>query len=97
MNRESSGAGTETEAAVSIEPPDPELAAALAAADEELSRLEAAGCRAEQLPLFIAALHEYNEVKDAAQLVMGRIAELDGVTVRAVHQRYSSLPPTEQS
>ncbi|KAF0295650.1 tRNA (guanine(10)-N2)-methyltransferase [Amphibalanus amphitrite] len=68
----------------------------LAAADAELARLEAAGCRAEQLPLYIDALHGYNEIKDAAQLVMGRIAELDGVTVRSVHQRYECLPPAER-
>ena len=83
--------------AVDVERPDPELSAELAAADADIARLESAGCRAEQLPLYIAALHDYNEIKDAAQLVMGRIAELDGVTVRTVHQRYTGLPPGEQS
>lgn len=72
-------------------------AAALQEVEAEIASLEAAGCRVEDLALYIDALHRYNEVKDAAQVVMGRIAVLDGVTVREVHSRYTVLPESERN
>lgn len=34
------------------------------------------------------ALHQYNDIKDATQLVLGRLAILEGVTVAEIHQNY---------
>ncbi|KDN37208.1 Swi5-domain-containing protein [Tilletiaria anomala UBC 951] len=36
----------------------------------------------------IRLLHEYNEVKDATQILLGRLAHIEGVTIKAMHQRY---------
>lgn len=68
---------------------------AMASMDAEIARLRAEGCSVDQLSLYTDALHRYNKVKDAAQVVMGRLAELDGVTVRSVHERFDSLPSSE--
>ncbi|KAI8852189.1 Swi5-domain-containing protein [Chytridium lagenaria] len=37
---------------------------------------------------YIELLHEYNEVKDCAQLVLGKIAEKKGVTIKALYSDY---------
>eukprot|EP00047_Mylnosiga_fluctuans_P020453 m.92667 g.92667 ORF g.92667 m.92667 type:complete len:192 (+) comp8517_c1_seq3:1125-1700(+) len=40
------------------------------------------------LDKYIDALHAYNEVKDACQVVLGQIAVHEGTTVRTVHERF---------
>jgi len=37
----------------------------------------------------IDALHEYNEVKDATQVVLGVLANHEQVTVKQMHQQYN--------
>ncbi|XP_043290052.1 DNA repair protein SWI5 homolog [Venturia canescens] len=39
-------------------------------------------------------LHEYNEIKDAAQKVLGAIANMQGVTIASLHKEYN-LPIDE--
>ncbi|PVG03218.1 hypothetical protein CPB86DRAFT_810849 [Serendipita vermifera] len=39
----------------------------------------------------IKLLHSYNESKDAAQILMGKLAVLQGVTVRQLHEKYGLL------
>lgn len=56
--------------------------------DNEITSLEEQGLKTEELQVHIENLHRYNEIKDAAQLVMGRLAELEGVTVKEMHEKY---------
>lgn len=56
--------------------------------DREISSLKDLGFEVEELQGHISNLHQYNEIKDAAQLVMGRLAELEGVTVKEIHEKY---------
>lgn len=37
------------------------------------------------------ALHQYNDIKDATQEVLGRLAILEGVTVAEMHRKYNLL------
>ena len=37
---------------------------------------------------YIGALHEYNEVKDVAQSLLGKLAEMEGNTVASMHRQY---------
>ncbi|KAI0071022.1 Swi5-domain-containing protein [Panus rudis PR-1116 ss-1] len=36
----------------------------------------------------IKLLHKYNEAKDAAQILIGRLASHRGVTIRQIHEEY---------
>eukprot|EP00128_Syssomonas_multiformis_P008979 Colp12_sorted_trinity150504_noHs@30140 len=42
----------------------------------------------DELQAHITKMHEYNEVKDAAQEVLGRLATIQGVTVRELHETF---------
>eukprot|EP00047_Mylnosiga_fluctuans_P020452 m.92649 g.92649 ORF g.92649 m.92649 type:complete len:169 (+) comp8517_c1_seq1:1125-1631(+) len=57
---------------------------------EELDReIASFACQDEcVLDKYIDALHAYNEVKDACQVVLGQIAVHEGTTVRTVHERF---------
>ncbi|KAL0480085.1 swi5 [Acrasis kona] len=33
-------------------------------------------------------LHEYNEIKDVGQMLLGRLAEMEGVTTRVMYEKY---------
>lgn len=37
------------------------------------------------------ALHQYNDIKDATQEVLGRLAVIEGVTVAEMHRKYNLL------
>lgn len=37
------------------------------------------------------ALHEYNDIKDATQVVLGRLAELRGLTVAKIHEKFDLM------
>ena len=56
--------------------------------DAEIARLQQEGLCIEELDHQIDLLHRYNDIKDVAQIVMGRLAELEGVTVKVLHQKY---------
>lgn len=62
--------------------------------DKEITSLKNSGYKTEELQSHIEALHRYNETKDAAQLVMGRLAELEGVTIKEIHEKYG-VPVTD--
>ncbi|CAL1280736.1 unnamed protein product [Larinioides sclopetarius] len=53
-----------------------------------ISELEQQGYEESQLKWYIDKLHEYNEIKDIAQMVMGRIAVIELKTVREVHEDF---------
>ncbi|KAM9307172.1 DNA repair protein SWI5 homolog [Pholidichthys leucotaenia] len=54
----------------------------------EISQLEQQGYRMEELERHIHKLHEYNDVKDAAQTLLGRIAAVRGTTTADLYQRF---------
>ena len=58
--------------------------------DKKIEFLEAKGFKVDDLQYYIDELHHYNDIKDAAQIVMGRIADIDQVTFKEVHQRYNA-------
>lgn len=50
----------------------------------ELSR----DCSEEELQRHIEKLHEYNEMKDVGQMLIGRLAELQGTTTNALYGQF---------
>ena len=42
----------------------------------------------EELQAHIEKLHEYNEVKDIGQLLLGKLAEVEGTTTSALYERF---------
>ncbi|CAN8011619.1 unnamed protein product [Ixodes pacificus] len=56
--------------------------------DQELNDLRAQGLKTEELDWHIEKLHEYNDVRDAAHIIIGHLAVLERVTVREKHEQY---------
>lgn len=42
----------------------------------------------EELQAHIDKLHEYNEMKDMGQLLLGKIAEVEGTTTAALYEQF---------
>ncbi|KAF6038409.1 hypothetical protein EB796_003312 [Bugula neritina] len=51
---------------------------------QQIAELKQKGNRVEDLPVYIKALHELNEIKDSAEIVIGKLAEVKAVTVQSV-------------
>lgn len=58
--------------------------------DREITELQSQGLSIDELDRQIDLLHRYNDIKDIAQIVMGRLAELESVTVKSLHERYGA-------
>lgn len=56
--------------------------------DEEISKLEADGYLVDDLDRIIEELHVYNETKDTAQIVLGKLAHIHGITIKEMHKKY---------
>ena len=58
--------------------------------DQEIAELQSESLSIEELDRQIDLLHKYNDIKDVAQIVMGRLAELENVTVKSLHEKYGA-------
>lgn len=58
--------------------------------DREIAELQSESLTVEELDRQIDLLHRYNDIKDVAQIVMGRLAELENVTVKNLHEKYGA-------
>lgn len=45
----------------------------------------------DELDIHITKLHEYNEIKDTGQMVLGRIAEAKGVTTQTLYEQFGLM------
>lgn len=62
--------------------------------DKDIIALKESGFKTEELQGHIDNLHRYNEIKDAAQIVLGRLAEIEQVTLKEIHKKYG-VPVSE--
>ncbi|CAI5764296.1 Hypothetical predicted protein [Podarcis lilfordi] len=58
------------------------------ALDREIAQLTAEGYSLEELETHISLLHEYNEIKDAGQMLLGRLAVIRGVTTKELYPEF---------
>ncbi|RUS89451.1 hypothetical protein EGW08_002748 [Elysia chlorotica] len=56
--------------------------------EKEIGELKACGYLETELQTHIDKLHEYNEIKDVGQMVLGRIAVIEGVQTKDLYKRY---------
>ena len=56
--------------------------------DKAITELEELGCKTEELTTHIEKLHQYNEMKDIGQIVLGRIALAQGIQTKDLYKRY---------
>jgi len=42
----------------------------------------------EELPMYVDKLHQYNEIKDIAQMLIGKIAEFERTTTKRLYERF---------
>ncbi|XP_047909452.2 DNA repair protein SWI5 homolog, partial [Anser cygnoides] len=58
------------------------------ALDQEIAQLLSEGYSLEELEKHIALLHEYNDIKDAGQMLLGKLAVIRGVTTKQLYPEY---------
>ncbi|XP_063000659.1 DNA repair protein SWI5 homolog [Elgaria multicarinata webbii] len=58
------------------------------ALDQEIAQLSAEGYSLEELEDHITLLHEYNEIKDTGQILLGQIAMIRGVTTKELYPEF---------
>ncbi|XP_046547763.1 DNA repair protein SWI5 homolog [Haliotis rubra] len=65
------------------------LHARLSEVETEIQQLVDEGYKQEELQTHIEKLHEYNEIKDTGQMILGRIATMEAVRTKDLYERYS--------
>ncbi|PKK24262.1 SWI5 homologous recombination repair protein [Columba livia] len=58
------------------------------ALDQEITQLLSEGYSVEELEKHISLLHEYNDIKDAGQMLLGKLAVIRGVTTKQLYPEY---------
>ncbi|KFO06083.1 DNA repair protein SWI5, partial [Balearica regulorum gibbericeps] len=58
------------------------------ALDQEIAQLLSEGYSLEELEKHISLLHEYNDIKDAGQMLLGKLAVFRGVTTKQLYPEY---------
>ncbi|XP_068012220.1 DNA repair protein SWI5 homolog isoform X1 [Melanerpes formicivorus] len=58
------------------------------ALDQEITQLLSEGYNLEELEQRISLLHEYNDIKDAGQMLLGKLAVIRGVTTKELYPEY---------
>ncbi|NXX94877.1 SWI5 protein, partial [Centropus bengalensis] len=58
------------------------------ALDQEIAQLLSEGYSLEELEKHISLLHEYNDIKDAGQMLLGKLAVIQGVTTKELYPEY---------
>ncbi|KAM6182137.1 DNA repair protein SWI5 homolog [Erethizon dorsatum] len=56
--------------------------------DKEISQLISEGYRVDELEAHISQLHEYNDVKDVGQMLLGKLAVIRGVTTKELYPEF---------
>ncbi|XP_074114681.1 DNA repair protein SWI5 homolog [Cotesia typhae] len=56
--------------------------------EQELNKLKQELEAGPSMKETIDDLHEYNDIKDATQVVLGAMATMNGVTIASLHQEY---------
>ncbi|XP_070614938.1 DNA repair protein SWI5 homolog [Erythrolamprus reginae] len=56
--------------------------------DQEIAQIKTEGYNLEELENHITLLHEYNEIKDAGQMLLGRLAAIRGVTTKDLYPEF---------
>lgn len=56
--------------------------------DQEIAQLLDEGYSEEELDAHIALLHEYNEMKDAGQMLLGKLAEIREITTKELYPEF---------
>lgn len=56
--------------------------------DQELDSIRSDGYSEDELQVHIDKLHEYNEVKDIGQLLLGKLAEVEGTTTSTLYEKF---------
>ncbi|XP_026545315.1 DNA repair protein SWI5 homolog [Notechis scutatus] len=58
------------------------------AVDQEIAQIKTEGYSLEELENHITLLHEYNEIKDTGQMLLGRLAAIRGVTTKDLYPEF---------
>ncbi|CAI9174880.1 unnamed protein product [Rangifer tarandus platyrhynchus] len=56
--------------------------------DKEITQLLSEGYSVDELEDHISQLHEYNDIKDVAQMLLGRLAVIRGVTTKDLYPEF---------
>uniref|UniRef100_A0A8C2YJ09 DNA repair protein SWI5 homolog n=2 Tax=Chinchilla lanigera TaxID=34839 RepID=A0A8C2YJ09_CHILA len=56
--------------------------------DQEISQLLSEGYHVDELEAHISQLHEYNDIKDVGQMLLGKLAVIRGVTTKELYPEF---------